>query len=197
MLQLEEVIFAVCLGIISVPIWLQIKRPLPQIRTEPSTPDPTPPPSPKFYDIRTSYDEGEIAGLITELYELLVMLAYFSRDDIIWPPSENGHNINENLCKELDLDPAVISLMKRIPYAGSNFRSTFDLFPDSRPYSFLDDDDIIASRDPERVPNGQQNDLRMDYLPPHDISLSEHHLEEGLPVVLDTKESMFRSLLDS
>ncbi|RFU23863.1 hypothetical protein B7463_g12477, partial [Scytalidium lignicola] len=155
----------------------------------PQTPNPTPPPSPKFYNIRTSYNEYEIVGLITELFELLLKLAYFSNDQVTWPPQE-GHKINETLCKELHLEPAVISLMKKIPYVDERV----ELFPRSFPYSFLDDDNIIASRDPERIPphEDQESDFRVNNLLPHDIALSYHWREEGLALALDTSENTIR-----
>ncbi|KAK2595886.1 hypothetical protein N8I77_013677 [Diaporthe amygdali] len=66
-------------------------------------------------NVRTPYDEDEIVGLVTELYELLVKLAYIGRDHITWPPS-GGHAINEDSCRELQVAPEVISLLKRLPY---------------------------------------------------------------------------------
>ncbi|ROW03460.1 hypothetical protein VSDG_01288 [Cytospora chrysosperma] len=83
---------------------------------------------------RTPYDEDEVVAFVTELYELLIKLAYLGRDQITWPP-DGGHAINENLCCELQIEPGVVSLMKRLPYVDGDFRYSIHLFPRSEPLS--------------------------------------------------------------
>lgn len=137
--------------------------------------------------IRTPYDENEVVGLVTELYELLIKLAYLGRDQITWPPG-GGHALNEDLCRELQIEPGVVSLMRRLPYVDGDFRYAIHLFPQSEPLSYLQDDDVERSRDPEAAPRRP----RRDYILPCDIPLTAPG-DEGPYLVLDVRES--RSLL--
>ena len=85
---------------------------------------------------RTPYDEDDIAEIITKIYRVLVELCYISAEDIIWPPSADGHVINEQLCRKLRLSPTVISLMKKIPYPKDiDYACRMELFPYSNPYA--------------------------------------------------------------
>ena len=59
------------------------------------------------------------------------------------------------------------------------------VFPGSMAYSFLRDDDIVESRDPE---NGGVGGVRLNYLRSHDVALS-HCLRDGMILILDTKAS--------
>jgi len=204
-----EITFACFLGIIMIVATFLIQQPDPP--QYPATPrqqalEPTPPPSPILNTISTPYNEAEIVSLITELYELLVKVAYLDNGQVTWPPFDSGHLINVDLCKQLGLDAAVISLMKKIPYVDSREQEEddvierpdlhgFHLFPRSMAYSFLRDDDITESRDPENLPPrpGEKSELRLDYILPHDIALS-HNLRDGMTLVLDTKDSMFNLL---
>ncbi|CZR66790.1 uncharacterized protein PAC_16691 [Phialocephala subalpina] len=198
MLQWGEIIFGLLLGLLILPALHYLQQPDPQPPARMPSPDrdPTPPPSPILNTISTPYDENEIVDLITELYELLVKLACFPPDEVTWPP-EPGHQINEVLCEELHLDPAVTSLMKKLPYLDSDLRGQVHLFPGSEPYSFLKDGDILESRDPENLPPrpGKESKLRLDYLLPHDVALA-HNLRYGMTLVLDTKDNTVR-MLDS
>jgi hypothetical protein len=188
-----EVLFASILGIVILLAAFLIQQPDPP---HPPVRQPSPeriqPASPLFTSMSTAYSEGEIAGLITELYELFVSLAYLDRDQITWPPPSVGHRINEDLCISLGLAPSVISLMKNIPYVHS--LHGFHIFPRSEAYSFLRDQDIIESRDPENLAPlpGEESELRLDYLLPHDVALS-HNLRDGMTLVLDTTDSAFFS----
>lgn len=98
--------------------------------------------------IRTHYDENEIVGFVTKLYELLIKLAYLGRNQITWPP-DGGHAINGELCRELRIEPEVVSLMKRLPYVDGDLRYSVHLFPNSEPLSYLQDGDVQRSRDPD------------------------------------------------
>jgi hypothetical protein len=64
---------------------------------------------------RPPYNEDEIVQLMKEIYRTYLQLNYIKRWELVWPPKHTGHAINEALCKELGLDPALISLMKRLP----------------------------------------------------------------------------------
>lgn len=137
---------------------------------------------------RTPYDENEIVGFVTELYELLIKLAYLGRDQITWPP-DGGHAVNENLCRELQIEPGVVSLMKRLPYVDGDFRYSIHLFPQSEPLSYLQDDDIERSRDPD----GEPRRMRRDYILPRDIPLTAPG-DEGPYLVLDVRENTIREI---
>lgn len=64
---------------------------------------------------RSSYNETTIVSLVKEYYSLLIALSYIHPSQIVNPPPCN-HIINESICKQLGLDAAVISLMKKLPY---------------------------------------------------------------------------------
>lgn len=138
---------------------------------------------------QTPYNEDEIVSLVTKLYELLVKLAYIGRDHIRWPPP-GGHAINEDLCRELQVAPEVISLLKRLPYVDEDCPYALDLFPNSEPLSYLQDSDVERSRDPAASPHRP----RRDYILPHDIPLTGPG-DEGPYFVLDVKESTFFCML--
>lgn len=145
-----------------------------------------------------SYNEARIVSLIIEYYSLLISLSYLHDSQVINPPPSN-HAINESLCNQLGLDAAVISLMRKIPYIDGPYSdgeldwdaSAYGcmLFPGSwrgsEAYSFLRDDDIIESRDPEA---DAKTGVRLNYLLSHDVALA-HNLRDGVTLVLDTKAS--------
>lgn len=195
-----EIIFATIIGILAIILVKMLQQPAHQPPPQPyRSPSPTPPSSPIFSPTDTLYNEETIVSLINEFYSLLVSLAYLQTSQIIYPP-EDGHNVNEKLCKSLNIDDTVISLMKRIPYTDGPYKNVgnlegFDeeasaygchLFPGSRGYCFLRGDDIVESRDPEC--NGHEG-VRLNYLLSHDVALS-HCLRDGMILILDTKASM-------
>lgn len=141
------------------------------------------------------YNEETIISLITEWYSLLISLAYLHPAQVIYPP----HDINEQLCRSLGIDDSVISLMRKIPYVDGPYADIqkqegldegetvygCHVFPGSMGYSFLRDDDIIESRDPEK---GGIGGVRLNYLLSHDVALS-HCLRDGMILILDIKAS--------
>jgi hypothetical protein len=86
----------------------------------------------------------------------------------VWPP-EDGHAINEALCEELRLDPAVISLMKRLPYI-SDCSTTKDIefYTYSQAIVYLEDDEIRGGRDPTFF---EFQEPRLFHLLPHELTL--------------------------
>lgn len=134
-------------------------------------------------DNRTPYNDVEFVGFVTDLYELLIKLAYLSRDQITWPPS-GGHAINEGLCRELQIEPGAVSLIERLPYVGGDFRYSIHLTPQSEPLSYLQDDDMERSRDPD----GEPPRLRRDYIFARDIPLTVP-ADGGSYLVMDVKYS--------
>ncbi|KAJ0108546.1 hypothetical protein J7T55_002150 [Diaporthe amygdali] len=137
-----------------------------------------------------------------EYYSQLISLSYLHVSQIINPPPSN-HIINESLCSQLGLDAAVISLMKKLPYIDGPYSdgvldehaSAYGcmLFPGSMAYSFLRDQDIVESRDPEA--DGTEG-VRLKYLLSHDVALT-HNLRDGMALVLDTKANTVRVLGNS
>jgi hypothetical protein len=197
-----EILFGASLGIIAIILtkMLQQLAHQPPARPPRSPPSPSPPSSPLLSPTGMLYNEQIIVSLLNEFYSLLVSLAYLRPSQIINPPPGTGHNINEKLCNSLNIDVAVISLMKRIPYIDGPYEDVqklegFDeeasaygchLFPGSMGYSFLRGHDIVESRDPE---NDGVEGVRLNYLLSHDVALS-HCLRDGMILVVDTKASM-------
>jgi hypothetical protein len=151
-----------------------------------------------------AWTEETIVSLISEFYSLLVSLAYLRPSQVIYPPLGTGHNINEELCNSINLDIAVISLMKRIPYIDGSYEdfqklekldkeaSVYGchLFPGSMGYSFLRSSDILESRNPE---NDAVGGVFVNHLLSHDVTLSHSNLmrRDGMYLVLDTKASKY------
>lgn len=146
------------------------------------------------YHQRTPYNESEIVSLITEIIKLLLIFGYHAAHRIDWAPP-GGHAINETLCTELNLAPAVVSLLKRLPYADEDFESgkirDFHLFPCSPYYNYRRDDLLRVSRTAEE--KGRHT------LEPWDIALTVG-FNEGSDVILDTRDSTIHhssNLLDA
>ncbi|KAL4880348.1 hypothetical protein BJY04DRAFT_219344 [Aspergillus karnatakaensis] len=145
---------------------------------------PAQPPAP-----RTPYNEDEIVAPIKEIYRTYIRLNYIKRWEIVWPP-KTGHVINETLCAELNLDPAVISLMKRIPYFDDWYSAAnVEFYTHSRAMVYLEDKEIRGGRDPDRF--GGFDELRLDYLLPHEITLICSD-DEGSNIILHIKETAIR-----
>lgn len=144
-------------------------------------------PPTEFLTIGTAYIEQEIVDLVTQLYELLVDLCYIPRSDIVWPPQPHGHRINEAICEELGLTHKVVRLMRRIPYPRDSYTAKdFELFPWSRVFVYLEDDELRNGRDPDHY----GAECRLDYIKDTDIALCSG-TRDGISVVLDTAESVY------
>jgi hypothetical protein len=143
--------------------------------------------------LRTPYDEQVIVDLFNELYRLLLQLSYFPPWQVAFPLPE-GHAINEDLCRELHISPEVISLMKRLPYPFDGYHKP--VFWQSRAFEYNRDQEILKGRDPEKADTGTDEELRLDYLLPHEISLT-CWMDDGISVILDAKESKFVPNIDS
>jgi hypothetical protein len=131
------------------------------------------------------YNEDEIVQVMKDIYHTYLKLNYIKRWELVWPP-EDGHAINEALCEELRLDPAVISLMKRLPYI-SDFSTTKDIefYTYSRAMVYLEDDEIRGGRDPTFF---EFQEPRLFHLLPHELTLICDG-DEGSNIILDTRES--------
>ncbi|KAJ5712753.1 hypothetical protein N7493_009221 [Penicillium malachiteum] len=137
------------------------------------------------------YDEKLIVDNFHELYRLLIQLGYFKSEDILFPGHER-HSINEELCQELNLSQEVVSLMKKLPYPVDGYHKP--ILWQSRAFEYYRDEDILNGRDPEQADTG--NELRKDFLLPHEIALT-CWLDDGISVILDTKENTIRVIDES
>ncbi|KAH8807389.1 hypothetical protein F5884DRAFT_731129 [Xylogone sp. PMI_703] len=121
-----------------------------------------------------------------ELHEVLIKICYIPESWVKFAPPE-GHPVNVLLCEELNIDPVVISLIKRIPYIEEKdpINETY-LYPISRPFYYLLDDELRQGRDPELADTGE--DLSLNYLLPQDVAFTCGP-RDGEAIVLDTKEN--------
>ena len=173
----------------SIVRYFQIQLPYRSPPMSPGEPppsrSPSPPPRalpPSVIYTKTPYDEDEIAEIVTKIYEVPVELCYISAEDIAWPASTGPHAINEELCKVLNLDPVVISLMKRIPYPKDQYRAwCMEFVPYSRPWCYLEDGEIRKGREPAY-------DGVLGLILLQDIVLTTNP-RDGETIVIDTKES--------
>lgn len=188
MLQRGDIIIALSLGIIAIFLFYKLSEQLlqpPQPTARPAPP--RQPPSHPVATMNTPYSEEVIVSIFMELYEVLVKICYVAEDWVTLAPPE-GHAINTTLCKSLNIDPAVISLMKHLPYVEDKDPvDVLFLFPESRPFYYLDDQELRAGRDPELADTMESP--RLDYLLPQDIAFT-CGIRYGEAIVLDTKESM-------
>ena len=171
-----EILFAAIIGIFAIVLTKMLQQPAHEPPPRPPrSPSPSLPSSPLLSPRGSLYNDEIIVSLINEFYSLLVSLAYLRPSQIILSPPGTGHNINKKLCNSLNIDVAVISLMKRTPYVDGPYEDVqklegfneeasaygCHLFPGSRGYSFLRGDDIVESRDPE---NDGVEGVRLNYL---------------------------------
>ncbi|KAL3489584.1 hypothetical protein BJX62DRAFT_238981 [Aspergillus germanicus] len=135
------------------------------------------------------YNEDEIVQLIKDIYRTYLRLNYIKRWELVWPSEDTGHAINEALCEELGLDPAVVSLIKRIPYI-CDYSTTKDIefYPDSRAMVYLEDDEIRGGRDPSLF---EFQEPRLDHLLQYDVALLCKG-DEGSNIILDVKSNSIR-----
>lgn len=186
-MAVSEYVFGLFLGFLAIILfYLSSLEPHPPPPQKPSPP-PSPPLTPRDPDLPNEpYDEEAIISSMKTIYDLLLNLQYLKLDEIIYPPP-SGHAINEELCRSLNLDDRVISLMQRLPCPRDIETSTdFNFIEETRCPVYLDDEDIKESRDPEN--DGSPEELRLDYLLPTDIALTIG-MRYGKSLVLDTKES--------
>lgn len=198
----SDLIFASLMGLMLIVLFHQATRPSlgPPLHPMPASWDPEPKsasrtneqqeehstlPPDEFLTLRSPYNEQEIVNLVVELYELLVELCYFPHADIAWPPQLKGHHINEVICEELGLATEVVRLMRRIPYPRDSYLAKdFELFPWSRVFVYVEDEELRNGRDPDNY--GEE--CRLDYIKKTDLALCSG-TRDGMSVVLDTVES--------
>ncbi|KAK5682140.1 hypothetical protein LTS10_005265 [Elasticomyces elasticus] len=95
------------------------------------------------------YDEAEFLGLITEIYQVLLRLGHIKPDRMVWAPP-TGHDINLSVLENPNgIDERVVSLMRKLP-AGPH--ACVD--PYMRPVIFLNDGELMRSRDIDKRASG-------------------------------------------
>ncbi|KAG4434584.1 hypothetical protein IFR05_009940 [Cadophora sp. M221] len=194
MLKSPELILTLSLCIIaSIAIYLHQLPGIPERPPRPSRFVVPRPPTPPIDTSSTPYNEDLIVSLLTKLYNLLIEIGYLPSETVVFPPP-TGHDINVALCEALNIDPAVISLMKRIPYTNHRVNDSeqleYPIFQGAWMYNFLQDDDTEQSRDPEWGP--WSDDARREYILPHDLALTGAEDPDMEWLVLDTKENTIR-----
>ncbi|KAJ7605503.1 hypothetical protein DFH06DRAFT_1487179 [Mycena polygramma] len=66
-----------------------------------------------------AYDPDQVVSLITEFYELLITMGHFPEGSLRYAPHTNPP-VDEALAVQLGYEPAVVSLMLRLPYFNGN-----------------------------------------------------------------------------
>jgi len=92
----------------------------------------------------TPYNETEIVGLITDLYDILVRLGHYTEDEIIRPPP-GGHVLDLSaLSDDSRIDLRVLSIMQNMLMPRDTDRN---VTPYMRPVAFLYPIPLAISRD--------------------------------------------------
>lgn len=141
---------------------------------------------------REPYDEAEIVSMWTEIYNIQKALDYYPPDAIIEAPPD-GHAINEEQCQKLNLSPAVISLMKRLPYPREEEDEIGHHYPvlaDSMALDYTNDKQIVYGRDPDNYMGCVTGEVNTEFLLPSELLLViANQRDLGYHVVLDTATS--------
>jgi hypothetical protein len=100
-------------------------------------------------DAAAAYNPDEVASLLTEFVELFVTMGHFPEGSIQYPPHTDPP-VNEELATRLGYTPAVISLMRRLPYVHSAERGwTETLIVDRTPLAnYTREDSLREGRHP-------------------------------------------------
>lgn len=130
---------------------------------------------------RSPYNEEVIVRLITDWYRILVQFAYVNPANIEWAPPE-GRSIDEAVCAELGLAPAVVRLLKLMPQHRNCWEiADFCPFSRSRTFIWSERGDIKESRN-------LGSDRNPQLVLPQDLALT-HAMECGTSIIIDTVES--------
>ncbi|PQE12851.1 hypothetical protein CJF30_00002729 [Rutstroemia sp. NJR-2017a BBW] len=146
------------------------------------------------YNIRTPYDEAEIVHLIHEIVRNFVRLSGVSENGVLWPP-EDGHQIDEGVCNELDISAEAKSLIRRLPCPIGSYSPVY-LYESSQIYNITDAGTLRVSREsPSYVED--KDSLADRYILPQDVLLSSDDPETPV-IILDTRENTIRvvSMID-
>lgn len=134
-------------------------------------------------------------SLWTEVYRLQEALAYFpASDSVIYAPPE-GHTINLDLCERLQLSPAVVSLLKRLPYPKDDWiAKEWPIIQECPAVVYTDENALFVTRDPEKAPiMVHKDEIRLDYLRPSELALTLGTADDaGTSIILDTDSNTIR-----
>lgn len=154
-------------------------------------PSPPPPGSP------LAYNEATIIGLISQIFSLLLRVGHIADvSDIVYPPEGGIHeSLDLGLCAELNLDPAVISLLQHMPYFADGGISA-QFAPGSYLPTYIHDGVLPASRKIGGLPDWQPGNVnaRPPTLRPQDVVLLYQIDPDdmGETWVLDTEANTIR-----
>ncbi len=134
----------------------------------------------------TAFNPHEIATFLSNYYQLMSRMRYFSPDRIKYPPHDPP--IDVNFAKSLGLEFQVIELLQVLPYVeGLNNEDEFILhgsFAD-----FRKKDVLGQSRDPDYVsPEGDYEEENGNYVMPWVLVLNECG-NHGSIMYFDTRNS--------
>jgi hypothetical protein len=153
----------------------------------PHVSSPPPPGSPG------AYNENEIVGLVTKIYQLMVALCYLNPHEVVYPPADSGrHAMNTGLFREVGMNAQVISLLERLPHLRLDFE--VDLLTWSGPVDYFHDIAIQRCRFPhdDWNPYGEERPPP-DLLGPAEAVLWMRSNPEGDTLVIDTEASEWRA----
>ncbi|KAJ7624987.1 hypothetical protein DFH06DRAFT_1339775 [Mycena polygramma] len=74
-----------------------------------------------------AYNPDEVVSLITQFYELLVTMSHCPEGSLRYAPHKDPP-VNEALAVQLGYDPAVVSLMLRLPYFDDNVNQNPEMY---------------------------------------------------------------------
>jgi hypothetical protein len=140
-----------------------------------------------IYDTRTSYNEDEIVSLLHEFEHMYMKLSSVDPETISWAP-DDGHEINEKLCREMGMDSTVISLLPHLTYSnigGHEGGIHVDSYMSCVDYR--NDNDVRGARYGIGIPPFDFPEDQVKILP-HEVILAWGDREVDV-IILDTKES--------
>lgn len=136
------------------------------------------------------YDEAKIISALTDIYQLQQLLCYFPEDGPLRYAPPEGHRIDIAECERRKLSPAVVSLMKRLPYPSDPYTArTFTFLRSSTIPDYTEILDIKCGRDPFNY--GMEEDLRENLLEKTELALNFSDDEDGVSMILDTDKSRY------
>lgn len=137
---------------------------------------------------QSKYDEEEIVGLISCIYELLLELDHIDETNVAWAPPE-GHELDlSGIPDDLTIDPRVISLMKRLPVPRRG-RGAFPVLNNMNNIDYRHPRVLAESRDIDRWlhPGG----LDVYNASPTALMLFDGQNANDPCLVLDVEDSMY------
>ena len=142
-----------------------------------------------------AYNENEIIGLLTQIYNLMVTLAHILPHEVRYPPADTGrHALNTPLLHELGMNAQVISLLEHVPHIRQDPAFDMELWICSSASDYFDDVQLRRNRDPYGTywmfSDGVDGDGKpIALLGPAELTLTTPAYFDGNAWVLDTEAS--------